>query len=220
MPDELPEELTKILNRASQGDQDSKERVWCSIYADLREVASRTLGTPKIGERRDPGPTTVVERAFLMASSMPTPNGKAPGKGSAKGSEKGPWKDRKAFFVTLAREMARFLVKYRVDHPANGRGGFARVLPLELDFDAIASFDSALRATDAGVFEALLRLEADHPAAAETVWLRYVCGLTIDQTAELLDIKPRTVCKYWSYAKASIRRDLQAALGRKLPELV
>jgi hypothetical protein len=208
MPDELPEELTKMLNLASEGDQDSKERVWCSIYADLREVASRTLGTPKIGERRDPGPTTVVERAFLMASSMPTPNGK------------GPWKDRKGFFVKLAREMGRFLIKYREEHPANGRGGFARVLPLELDFDAIASFDSALRATDAGVFEALLRLEADHPAAAETVWLRYVCGLTIDQTAELLDIKPRTVCKYWSYAKASIRRDLQAALGRELPELV
>jgi hypothetical protein len=208
MPDELPEELTKMLNLASEGDQDSKERVWCSIYADLREVASRTLGTPKIGERRDPGPTTVVERAFLMASSMPTPNGK------------GPWKDRKGFFVKLAREMGRFLIKYREEHPANGRGGFARVLPLELDFDAIASFDSALRATDAGVFEALLRLEADHPAAAETVWLRYVCGLTIDQTAELLDIKPRTVCKYWSYAKASIRRDLQAALGRELPEPV
>jgi RNA polymerase sigma factor (TIGR02999 family) len=212
MPSNVPEELTIMLNQAAKGDDLAADRVWCTVYADLRDIASRTLGTPKIGERRTPGPTTMVERAFLAVHE-----------GASNGaSENGtdPWANRRSFFVAIARELVRFLLEHRKNHAANGRGGFARVLPLGLDFDAISSFDAALLATDAGVFDSLNRLEKDHRSAAEVVWLRYVCGLTIDQAAELLGIKPRTVCKHWNYAKAWIRRDLQSGLGRALPEAV
>jgi RNA polymerase sigma factor (TIGR02999 family) len=211
VPTKLPEELTQILNRAANGDQPSADQVWCTVYADLRDIASRVLGTPKIGERRVPGPTTVVERAFLNTQANAREGGQDP---------EDPWKDRRSFFVAIAREMVRFLIEHRRNQGGNGRGGFARVLPLDLDFDSIDSFDSALLATDAGVFDSMLRLEDHHRRVCETVWLRYVCGLTIEQTAELLKIKPRTVCKHWNYAKAWIRRDLQTALGRALPEAV
>lgn len=207
MPSELPDELTIMLNKASKGDPLAADRVWCAIYADLRDVASRSLGTPRIGERHVPGATTVVEQAFLNLQS-------------ASKSDGSPWKDRKSFFVAIAKELARFLVSYRTNNPALARGGFARVLPLGLDFDRIATFDEALVATDSGVFESLRLLESDHPVAADAVWLRYVCGLTIDQTAELLGVKPRTVCKHWNYAKAWIRRDLDTGFGRSLPEAV
>jgi len=208
MPSDLPEELTMMLNAAARGDGDSAERIWCTIYADLRQAASVALGTPKLGERRSPGPTTIVEKVFLRlhAESTAGPGGAV------------TWENRKDFFVAIAREMSRFLVELRTNNPTFDRGGFARVLPLGLDFDAIGSFDAALRATDAGVFESLAGLEKDHAAAAEVVWLRYVCGLTIDQTAELLGIKSRTVCKYWNYARAWIRRDLDSRFGRSLPE--
>lgn len=209
MPPKLPDELTMILNSAAKGDSEAADRVWCAVYADLRDVASRTLGTPKIGEHRSPGPTTIVERAFLNLHAN-----------AANGGDTVGWENRKVFFVAIAREMVRFLIDHRKAHAANGRGGFARVLPLGLDFDAISSFDAGLVASDAGVFEALARLEKDHPIAAEAVWLRYVCGLTIEQTAELLGIKPRTVCKHWNYAKAWIRRELQSGLGTSLPEAI
>ena len=213
MPSELPDELTRILNQAAEGDEDAQDRAWCAVYQVLRDIASRTLGTPKIGERRSPGPTTAIERAFLAVHA-----GASNGANGDGGGDNDPWDGRRSFFVAIARELVRFLVEHRKNHAANGRGGFARVLPLGLDFDSIASFDAALLATDTGVFESLTRLEGVHPGAAEVVWLRYVCGLTIDQTAELQGIKPRTVCKHWNYAKAWIRRDLQAALGRALPE--
>lgn len=207
MPDQIPKELTMILNAAAAGDGDAVDRVWCTVYEDLRKVASQALGTPKIGERHTPGPTTIVEQAFLSMH---------------RARDGGPtsWQDRKGFFVAIGRELARFLIEYRRKNPSLVRGGFARVLPLGLDFDAIASFDSALIATDAGVFEALERLQDDHPKAADAVWLRYVCGLTIKQTSEILGIKGRTVCKHWNYAKAWIRRDLDSRFGRTLPEAV
>lgn len=208
MPSELPEELTMMLNAAANGDAGAADRIWCTVYADLRQVAALSLGTPKIGERRSPGPTTIVEKVFLKLHAES--NGHAGGKS--------PWENRKDFLVAIAREIARFLVELRATNPNLDRGGFARVLPLGLDFDAIASFDAALHATDSGVFEALVALEKDHEGAAEVVWLRYICGLTIDQTAELLGIKSRTVCKYWNYARAWIRRDLDTRFGRVLPE--
>lgn len=207
MPNEIPKELTMILNAAAGGDGDAVDRVWCAVYEDLRRVASQALGTPRMGERHEPGPTTIVEQAFLSMY---------------RASEDGrpSWKDRKAFFVAIGRELARFLIEHRRKDPSLERGGFARVLPLGLDFDAISSFDAALNATDAGVFEALERLQDDHPRAADAVWLRYVCGLTISQTSMLLGIKGRTVCKYWNYARAWIRRDLDSRFGRVLPEAV
>lgn len=207
MPDEIPKELTMILNAAASGDGHAVERVWFTVYEDLRKVASQTLGTPRIGERHSPGATTIVEQAFLniyRASEGGRPS----------------WNDRKAFFVAIGRELARFLIEYRRKNPSLARGGFARVLPLGLDFDTISSFDSALIATDAGVFDALERLQDKHPRAAEAVWLRYVCGLTIKQTSTLLGIKGRTVCKHWNYARAWIRRDLDKQFGRTLPAAV
>jgi RNA polymerase sigma factor (TIGR02999 family) len=218
MPSKLPDELTLILNQAAKGDQDAAEQAWCTVYGDLRDIATRTLGTPRLGERRSPGPTTVVQRAFLAVHELALNGGASGDHGDHDDHQ--PWENRRAFFVAIARELARFLIQHRRTHPANGRGGFARVLPLDLDFDSIASFDAALLATDAGVFDSLIRLEDDHLRAAEVVWLRYVCGLTIDQSAELLGVKSRTVCKHWNYAKAWIRRDLEAALGRKLPVAV
>lgn len=206
MPSNIPEELTIILNAAAKGDEAAADRVWCTIHADLRQVATATLGTPKIGERHVPGPTTVVEQAFLSLHRA----------GAADGQDR--WSDRKTFFVSIAKEMVRFLIEYRRKNPRLARGGFARVLPLGLDFDAISSFDAALLATDAGVFESLDRLEREAPQRSDVVWLRYVCGLTIDQTAELLGVSSRTVCKNWNAARAWIRRDLDTSLGRVLPE--
>lgn len=205
MPDEIPKELTMILNAAAGGDDHAVERVWSTVYGDLRKVASQTLGTPRLGERHSPGATTIVEQAF---------NNLCRDREGGRPS----WNDRKDFFVAMGRELARFLIEHRRKDPSLERGGFARVLPLGLDFDAISSFDAALIATDAGVFEALERLQDDHPRAADAVWLRYVCGLTIRQTSTLLDIKGRTVCKHWNYAKAWIRRDLDRGFGRVLPE--
>ncbi len=47
-----------------------------------------------------------------------------------------------------------------------------------------------------------------HPKAAETFWCHGLYGLTIEQTAEVLDVRPRTVCRHWNYARAWLRQDL------------
>lgn len=208
MPHELPDDFTLILNSAAKGNPDAAEQAWCTVYGHLHAVARQTLGTPRLGERQVPGPTTVVHSAFMGALTGSEGNGQP------------DWADRKEFFLAVAKRMIGFLVKHRADNPQLVRGGFARILPLQTNFDTIAQFDAALAATDAGVFASLGRLEADHRKASEVVWLRYVCGLTIEQTAELLEVKPRTVCKHWNYARAWLRRDLERELKRKLPKAV
>jgi len=213
-PPELPDDLTIILNSAARGDSEAAERAWSAVYDELRATARRVLGTPRLGERHVPGPTTVVHEAFLRVNRG---NGEAT---AANGSAEtpGPWDNRRHFFGAIARSMVQFLIDHRRANQSLKRGGFARTLPLGLDFDAITSFDDALAKTDAGIFEALQRLEQHHPTAAEVVWMRYICGLSIEQTSDLLGIAPRTVCKHWNYARSWLRRELTERHGRDLPE--
>jgi DNA-directed RNA polymerase specialized sigma24 family protein len=66
----------------------------------------------------------------------------------------------------------------------------------------------ALSADCVEVIEALNRLERRSPEAAAVARLRYISGLSIEQTAILLDIAPRTVSKRWTFARAWLRRAL------------
>ena len=54
--------------------------------------------------------------------------------------------------------------------------------------------------------EALERLHERDAAAAELVKLRYFAGLTVEQTASVLDLSPATVKRYWTYARAWLIR--------------
>ena len=58
------------------------------------------------------------------------------------------------------------------------------------------------------VDELLTRLEAQDPRKAELVKLRYFAGLTIDETASMMELSPRTVDKEWRFARAWFRREL------------
>jgi RNA polymerase sigma factor (sigma-70 family) len=57
--------------------------------------------------------------------------------------------------------------------------------------------------------EALTRLEASDPAAAEVVRLRFFAGLPMPEVADLLGVSPRTADRLWSYARAWLHRELQ-----------
>ena len=58
------------------------------------------------------------------------------------------------------------------------------------------------------VDEALKKLEAENPKAAEVVKLRYFAGMTVPETAQVLDISPSTVDRTWKGAKAWLLREL------------
>jgi RNA polymerase sigma factor (TIGR02999 family) len=94
--------------------------------------------------------------------------------------------------------MRRLLVekarrKKRIRH-----GGNHRRVDLDTELFVSKRPDDSLLALD----EALSRLAADEPEAAEVVKLRYFAGLTIEQTAAAMSISVRTVNRHWTYARA------------------
>jgi len=195
----IPDDLTRIVNLAASGDAEAAARVWDAMYEDLRDTARRVLGPAPTGGVERPGPTTVVHEVFLKVFRNA---GEAPN-----------FENRRHFFGSMARAMGQFLVDFRRHHRREKRGGLVRTIPLGLDIDGLAKLDEALLATDHGLLKALERLEQAHPMAAEVVWLRFIAGLSLVQTASALAIAPRTVTKHWNFARAFIRREMDEGMG-------
>jgi RNA polymerase sigma factor (TIGR02999 family) len=195
----LSDDVTRLVNLAAQGDDQAAAQVWEGMYEDLRATARRVLGPTPLNSVGQPGPTTLVHEVFLKVFRNPeTPPA---------------FENRRHFFGSMARAMGQFLVDYRRTHRREKRGGLVRTIPLGVDIDRLEQLDEALIATDNGVLEAIRTLEVRHPLAADVVWLRFIAGLTLDQTAQALGVAPRTVSKHWNYARAFVRRELERMHG-------
>ena len=142
-------------------------------------------------------PTMVVSEIYLKMWPAETPPPR--------------WDDRKHFFGSVARVMGQFLIDHARGRDRLKRGGDRRRMPLELNEGELATLDSFDAETGSRLIKALKAFEAEAPRQAEVAWLRYVVGLTIEQTAIALDISPRTVTNDWQYAQAWLRRALAEA---------
>ena len=116
-----------------------------------------------------------------------------------------PWDGRGHFFAAAAAAMRRILVerarrKQRVKH-----GGGRQRQELHPDLVAAPEPDEDLLALDA----ALAKLAERDPVKARLVELRYFAGLTGDQAALILGISPKTADRYWVYARAWLRREME-----------
>lgn len=159
------------------------------VYAELRRLAARHLSQEAPGHTLQP--TALVHEAYLRLL------------GPA-GQEKA-WNNRGHFFGAAAEAMRRILVenarrKRRLKHG----GGRPRV---DLD-DACRMTESAsddLLALD----EALARLALESPAKAELVKLRYFAGLTLEQSADAMNISLATAKRYWAYSRAWLYNALE-----------
>ena len=97
---------------------------------------------------------------------------------------------------------------------ARPRGGDARRVPLHLgdiadswNLDEILSLDDAIR-----------RLGEQDPALAEVVRMRFFAGLSVEETAETLQVSPATVKRRWEYGRTWLFRALSTEDGREAPE--
>ncbi len=128
----------------------------------------------------------------------PGPRG-LPAAGRAGGSPQ-RWDGRGHFFAAAAEAMRRILVEQRPPQ-ADARSAAAAGRGVDLD-DVDDRRPGARRRTCSPLDEALDRLAADDPTAAELVKLRFFAGLSLDEAAEALGISPRTADRHWAYARA------------------
>lgn len=202
-------DFTILINRAGAGDADAQSLVWSSAYGELRSMArGARAGYAAPGSAAAPSPTTIIHEAFLKSFAAHRDR-----------ALDQRWDSRAHFFGSLARAMAQFLVDWRRTSTRQKRGGGRAGLSLDAlgasvpTFEPIADFDQAMREITPELLASLERLQAESPNAAEVVWLRYVGGLTLEETASVLEIGDRAVSKRWNLGRAWLRRDLARRIG-------
>lgn len=184
------EDLTKLLNAAGDGDTAALDRAWRSIHAEIHEMAERACNAE--GTRAQLQPTLLVNELFLkMYGPGVTPT---------------TWDDRRHFWGSVGRALGQFLIDLARSEGRLRRGGNRVRVPIEVVAGELEDVTRALSPLSIVALEALDRLEAESPESAQVARMRFLSGFSIEQTAILLDIAPRTVSKRWNYARAWLRR--------------
>jgi RNA polymerase sigma factor (TIGR02999 family) len=187
-------EFTNILAAVEAGDARAAEQLLPLVYDELRRLAAAQMAREKPGQTLDA--TALVHEAYLRLIGP---------------ADDQRWQNRGHFFAAAAEAMRRILVeaarrKKRLRHG----GGFRRV-ELPGAGPAITSQEEDVVAVD----EALEKLAAADPQAAELVKLHYFAGLTIEQAATVLGVSARKAYTVWAYARAWLFRCLG---GEAAPE--
>jgi RNA polymerase sigma factor (TIGR02999 family) len=126
---------------------------------------------------------------------------------------KGPGsiENREAFFRLMAAEMRRRLVDHARRRLAEKRGRGVRHEPLDASAIVVSLEDAQeVEAMLGRLDRALDELHGSFPRAARVVQLRFIAGLTTEQTATAIGLSPGTVKREWTFARAWLAAAMQA----------
>lgn len=179
MPVETPREITRLLAAWRAGDSHAGDQVFSVLYDELRRLAHHALADQH--NEATLQTTGLVNELYLRLI----------------GNFRPAHADRRRFFAAAAKVMRRILVDRARERLAEKRGRGERPLPLDDEAGSVRGV-----ATDALEMErALSALERHDARLGEIVELRFFAGLSVEETAEILEVSPRTVKRDWQRAK-------------------
>lgn len=175
-----PQEVTQLLNELGQGNKAALDRLTPLVYEELRRLARYYMSR----ERQDHTlqTTALVNEAYLRLVDQKNVS----------------WQNRAHFFAVSAQVMRHILVDHARSHTSAKRGGEVRRVPLDEGATMSDERASDLLALD----EALRELTEIDPLKSQLVELRYFGGLSIEETAEAMQIPIIRVKREWNKAKA------------------
>lgn len=179
-------EITCALVDLEKGDRTAMDRLLPLIYGELRALAGSYFKRQRADHTLQP--TALVHEAFLRLLGKTNPG----------------WNSRKHFFDVAAMAMRQLLSDYARRHGAAKRGGDLAKVTLGDVAGGSSLTDIDLFALD----EALTKLKSLDERQCRIVELRFLAGLSVEETADVLDISPRTVKLDWHMAKSWLRRQL------------
>jgi RNA polymerase sigma-70 factor (ECF subfamily) len=181
------DKVTGLLSEWRQGDKAALDKLTPLVYDEMRRLAHRYVRREREGHTLQT--TALVNEVYLRLA----------------GQQSIEWQNRAHFFGVIARVMRHILIDHaRARHFAK-RGGAAERIPLE-DADLM----SAQRAAElVGLDEALEELARFDGRKSRVVELRYFGGLSLEETAEVLDISVMTVRREWRAARAWLFRRMR-----------
>ena len=185
-------DVTRLLDAAAAGDSRAAVDLLPLVYDELRKLAAARLADEKPGHTLQP--TALVHEAYVRLVG-PEPEQQ--------------WNGRGHFFAAAAEAMRRILLDAARRKSRAKRGGGMARQNLDAIDPAVPEDSDDLVALD----EALGRLAAADPQAAEVVRLRFYAGLPIPEVARVLGISPRTADRTWAYARAWLHQAVAGGPG-------
>lgn len=182
-----PAGATRILAEIGRGDASAVERLLPLVYDELRALASSYMQAERVNHTLQP--TALVHEAYLRMIDQ----------------TQADWQGRAHFIAVASLVIRRVLVDHARKHGAAKRGGSMDMTSLHEAEDLSTSAGIDLLALD----EVLDELGELNERQRRVVELRYFGGLTIDETAHVLEVSPATVKAEWHMARAWLRVRLE-----------
>ena len=182
-------DVTLLLRQWSEGDQEALNRLVPLVYAELRRLAHHRLQREQAN--RSLNTTGLVHDAYLKLVDVRTAR----------------FRDRAHFLAMASRVMRRLLVDQGRARRASKRGGGAEKVELDEAFCVLEPQAEKLADLD----DALQRLEALDPRQGQIVEQHYFGGLSLEETAEVLNVSLSTVKRELRFAQAWLSAELRAA---------
>jgi len=181
-----PSQVTSLLQAWSLGDEQALQQLIPLVYEELRRVAGRYMAGERASHTLQT--TALIHEVYVRLVDVPSTS----------------IRNRTHFFAICARLMRNVLVDFARSRGYEKRGGGAVHVALDEALHVSSTPDPDLVALD----QALERLGAVDRRKSQVVELRFFGGLSVDETAEALEISPETVMRDWKFAKVWLLREL------------
>ena len=187
-----PSDVTALLKAWRGGDESALERLTPLVYDHLRAQARRYVRHERQGLTLQG--TALVHEAFLRLVE----------------GQAVDWRDRSHFYAVASQVMRRILVDAaRARAAAKRGGGPAGAARADVDVDAISAGSDRTADEIRALDDALDTLARIDPRRARVVELRYFGGLSVEETADVLGVSPKSVMRDWRTARAWLMRELR-----------
>ena len=174
-----PYPVTELLARWNHGDLSARDALVPLVYDELRRIARRCLAGHRVDHTLQP--TALVHEAYLRLAR----------------SDSAHWQDRVHFFALAAQMMRQILVDHARKQSAAKRGGNAFTVLVNEALAVSNEKSLDLVALD----NAMKQLAELDPRQSQIVELRFFGGLSIEETAAIVNISPATIKREWATAR-------------------
>lgn len=186
MVQRVPADVTKLLDRWKSGERQALDELLPLVYQELRRLARNHLRQERPDHTLQP--TAVVHEAYFRLAQQDVP----------------AFQNRCHFFAIAAQVMRQVLVDHARYRGAQKRGGGFQKITLDQAALSATPVDLDLLQLDHAL-NALAKLDARQSRIVE---LRFFSGLSIEETADVMEISPATVNREWTTARAWLHREL------------
>lgn len=180
---------TELLRAWSQGDRSALDRLMPVVYEELHRLARRYMRQERPDHTLQA--TSLVNEAYLRLIDV----------------HRVEWRDRAHFLAVAAQMMRRILVESARSRLRQKRGGGA----VHVKLDDVPELPDAKPHDLVALSDALSGLATFDSRMSQVVELRFFGGLTVEETAHVLNVSPETVMRDWSTAKAWLLREIRRA---------